>query len=118
MKKKAEREKARPPKFGSSIKKKEGGDTSGPGTESKPNEAQPEEVKIIEVAPEEIPSPKAMISQETPNDISMTESPPKPSKPKVHIFSHGIPFFYAHKWVYEDPSSSHNSGLNTGIKKD
>jgi hypothetical protein len=56
MKKKAEREKARPPKFGSSIAKKKEGENSAPSTDIKPD-AIPEEVKTIEVEPEDIQRP-------------------------------------------------------------
>ena len=54
MKKKAEKEKAKPPNFGNSIlKQKKDGDNPAPSNENK-NDAPPEEVKTIEVSPEEI----------------------------------------------------------------
>jgi len=119
MKKKAEREKARPPKFGSSIaKKKEDENNYIPSSTDGKTDAPPEEVKTIEVDPEEIQKRETEGDVTTKNSTVDQAPPPKPTKPKVHIYSHGLPFFYAHKWVYEDISSSHSSAMNTGIKKD
>jgi hypothetical protein len=125
MKKKAVREKARPPKFGSTIvKQKKDGDNPAPSTENK-TEAPIEEVKVVEVSPEKLDEkvpaePETQVNEENQgnNTSNAEQSPSKPSKPKVHIFTHGLPFFYAHKWVYEDPSSSSGSTLNSAFKKD
>jgi hypothetical protein len=83
-----------------------------------------EEVKTIEVNVEEI----SKKDPETPNESDSTRNTSnadqpglpnqKPQKPKVHIYSQGIPFFYAHKWVYEDTASGQNSGMNSAMKKD